>query len=219
MCLGCYRLAAVASARPREAELQRYLENKKKINIRRDVMLRKKDEMALKTFLDEMPGLEVVIHDKTVVGADTECEGANKRPDFQLSVWKIQEHMSIWVECDENQHNSPQYGCELKRIWNMYAAMVYKKSVHVIRWNPHAFKTGFKLSSEAVKKHERYELLTEEINHSIEEAERGPLAYTLKITWICFDCKCGSMAQCGYVHAKVFKTEQEVQQAIDSQSQ
>ena len=218
MCLGCYRLAAVASARPQEAELQRYLENKKKIQMRRDMMPKKKDEMALKKFLDEMPGLEVVIHDKAVVGADTECEGAKKRPDFQLGVRKIQEHTSIWVECDENQHNLPQYGCELKRIWNMYAAMVNKKSVHVIRWNPHAFKTGFKLSSEAVKKNERYELLTEEINHSIEEAEKGPLAYTLKITWICFDCKCGSMAQCGYVHSKVFKTEQEVQQAIDGQS-
>lgn len=218
MCLGCYRLAAVANARPQEAELQRYLENKKKIQMRRDMMPKKKDEMALKKFLDEMPGLEVVIHDKAVVGADAECEGAKKRPDFQLGVRKIQEHMSIWVECDENQHNLPQYGCELKRIWNMYAAMVNKKSVHVIRWNPHAFKTGFKLSSEAVKKNERYELLTEEINHSIEEAEKGPLAYTLKITWICFDCKCGSMAQCGYVHSKVFKTEQEVQQAIDGQS-
>lgn len=215
MCLGCYRLAAVANARPQEAELKRYLENKKRIQTKRDAMPKKKNEMALKQVLNAMPGLEVVIHDKTVVGADAACEGANKRPDFQLGVKKIHEHASIWIECDENQHNTPQYGCELKRIWNMYVATVDQKSVHVIRWNPHAFETGFKPSSEAVKKDERYDVLTKEINRSIEEAEKGPLGFALKITWICYDCTCQETARCGYVHSREFSTEAEVQQAID----
>ena len=37
-----------------------------------------------------MPGLEVVIHhDKSVLGADADCEGSRNRPDFQLMLKKI----------------------------------------------------------------------------------------------------------------------------------
>ena len=220
MCLGCFRMEAVVRARPQEAELARFLENRAKIKTSRDMFLRKKPELQLKKFLSEMPGLEVVIHhDKSVLGADADCEGSRNRPDFQLMLKKIQEHLAIWVECDENQHKDPQYGCELKRVYNMYRATVDKKSVHVIRWNPHAFSTGYKSSKEAVNKNERNALLTNEIHKSVQSAEEGLPGYTLKITWICFDCNCETRERCGYVHTKEFKTCEEIQKEIDQGKQ
>ena len=210
MCLACFRLHAVSTSRPNENALKEYLEKKARLTVqKRDV--RKKDEMELKAFLEEMPGLEIVVHDNAVMGADSACPGAKLRPDFQVSSRAIREHLSLWVECDEDAHRAPQYSCELARIWKMYSAAMWKYRVHVVRWNPHAFATGFKTSREKFPKARRYEILKQELDRIIKEAQEQPPDFLLKITYICYDCSCGSADACGFVHHRTYMSEEEVQ--------
>ena len=103
---GVFPHAGGGSKQANENALKEYLEKKARLTVqKRDV--RKKDEMELKAFLEQMPGLEIVVHDNAVMGADSACPGAKLRPDFQVSSRAIREHLSLWVECDEDAHRMP----------------------------------------------------------------------------------------------------------------
>ena len=206
---GVFPHAGGGSKQANENALKEYLEKKARLTVqKRDV--RKKDEMELKAFLEQMPGLEIVVHDNAVMGADSACPGAKLRPDFQVSSRAIREHLSLWVECDEDAHRGPEYSCELARIWKMYSAVMWKYRVHVVRWNPHAFATGFKTSREKFPKARRYEILEQELDRIIKEAQEQPPDFLLKITYICYDCSCGSADACGFVHHRTYMSEEEV---------
>ena len=76
-------------------------------------------------------GLDVLARDVMLEGSD--CVRA--RPDFQL----LGTHGAHWVyvECDENQHDTYERSCEVARMWNL--AHVRGMPVTFIRFNPDSF--------------------------------------------------------------------------------
>jgi hypothetical protein len=123
-------------------------------------------------------------------------------------------------ECDEHQHENGQYSCEEARLTELYdEPSIVGKSMVVIRWNPHAYRSGparpkkKKRQATSTSKKARLELFVQ-VKQALRKARAARPQYAwprMVVYYMFFDCDNPTIVQ-GIEHHHIDSAEELAEQ-------